>query len=123
MNATLILLRHGESTANADGTFTGWTDVPLTPRGREQARTAGHLMYKAGLLPDVVHTSVLARTITTADIVHLDKLDPPDVENLNIPTDQPLRYDLDHNFSPRKPGGTYLDPDTAAAEAAAVRSQ
>ncbi|MFH9818244.1 2,3-bisphosphoglycerate-dependent phosphoglycerate mutase [Streptomyces sp. NPDC017230] len=73
MSATLILLRHGESTANAQDTFTGWTDVHLTSRGRRQAQDAGRLLHTAGPLPDVVHTSLLRRTITTADIV-LDTL-------------------------------------------------
>ncbi|MFJ2296388.1 2,3-diphosphoglycerate-dependent phosphoglycerate mutase [Streptomyces sp. NPDC087894] len=245
MTGTLILLRHGESTANADGIFTGWTDAPLTPRGRDQARDAARLLATAHLLPDVVHTSLLRRTITTADIV-LDVLDrlwipvtrswrlnerhygaltgltktevrqhtdevtyrawrrswatpppaarpgtltpfdddrysslPPDawpltesledvharllpywadricvdlaadrttlvvahgnslralvagldqltaaeVEALNIPTGQPLRYDLDRNLRALTAGGVYLDPRTTAREAAAVRRQ
>ncbi|WP_129287472.1 2,3-bisphosphoglycerate-dependent phosphoglycerate mutase [Streptomyces sp. GZWMJZ-114] len=242
---TLLLLRHGESTANADNCFTGWTDAPLTDLGRQQARTAGELLKAAAAIPDVVHTSVLRRTITTADIVsgvlgrdwlpvhrswrlnerhygaltgqaktqvldrtdattyhqwrrswdtapppaapgalppwgddryadlppdvwplteslhdvyrrlmpywtdqvvpdlvagrtplivahgnslralvaHLDRLSPPDIEALNIPTGQPLRYDLGADFVPLAPGGTYLDPATAAREAEAVRRQ
>lgn len=245
MTATLILLRHGESTANADGVFTGWTDVPLTDRGREQARTAAHLLTRAGLLPDVVHTSLLRRSITTADLVlnetgrdwvpvhrtwrlnerhygaltgrtkhqvrqstdettymtwrrswatspppappgtlppwgdpryanlppdawpltealadvharvlpywadtitadltagrttlivahgnslralvaHFDRMNPADVEHLDIPTGQPLRYDVDPGLRPTPGGGRYLDPETAAAEAAAVHRQ
>ncbi|MET8126435.1 2,3-bisphosphoglycerate-dependent phosphoglycerate mutase [Streptomyces sp. NPDC005231] len=245
MTGTLILLRHGESTANADGIFTGWTDAPLTPTGREQAKDAAHLMGAADLLPDVVHTSLLRRTITTADIVldvldrpwipvtrswrlnerhygaltgltktqvrehtdeatyhawrrswatpppaalpgaltpwnddryrslppdawpltesladvharllpywadrictdltanrttlvvahgnslralvtHLDQLTTPEVEILNIPTGQPLRYDLDKGLRPKTAGGTYLDPSAAAQQAAAVGRQ
>lgn len=245
MTGTLILLRHGESTANAEGLFTGWTDVPLTPRGRDQARSAGRLLREADLLPDVVHTSLLRRAITTADLLldtldrdwipvhrswrlnerhygaltgltkrevrahtdeatytawrrswatapppaateelppgdnasyaglppdarprtesladvharllpywadriapdiaagrttlviahgnslrafvtHLDRLGPADVENLNIPTGQPLRYDFDHNLRPQEPRGIYLDPTAALTEAAAVRDQ
>nr|WP_024127036.1 2,3-bisphosphoglycerate-dependent phosphoglycerate mutase [Streptomyces sp. F8]AHE39757.1 Phosphoglycerate mutase [Streptomyces sp. F8] len=245
MTGTLILLRHGESTANADGIFTGWTDVPLTPHGRDQARDAARLLAAADLLPDVVHTSLLRRTITTADIVlgHLDRdwipvqrswrlnerhygaltghtktevrgrTDeatyrawrrswatpppaaqpgtlapfnddryrslPPDawplteslqdvharllpywadrictdlaadrttlvvahgnslralvtdldqltthgVERLNIPTGQPLRYDLNENLRALMAGGVYLDPRAAAREAAAVSRQ
>ncbi|MFI0938517.1 2,3-diphosphoglycerate-dependent phosphoglycerate mutase [Streptomyces sp. NPDC021020] len=64
----LVLLRHGQSTANAAGVFTGWTDVPLTPTGRVEALTAGRLLAAAGLLPDIVHTSVLRRTVSTADL-------------------------------------------------------
>ncbi|MEU6443169.1 2,3-bisphosphoglycerate-dependent phosphoglycerate mutase [Streptomyces sp. NPDC047046] len=245
MTATLVLLRHGESTANADGLFTGWTDVPLTPRGQEQALAAGQLLRASGLRPDSVHTSVLRRTITTADLVlsvlgrdwievhrtwrlnerhygaltglnkkevrartdeatyrawrrswatpppaahpgdlppwndpryaglppdawplteslrdvtarllpcwndrvvpellagrvpmviahgnslralvaHLDRLRPDEVENLNIPTGQPLVYELDDFFAPVRPGGRYLDPETAADEASAVGRQ
>jgi 2,3-bisphosphoglycerate-dependent phosphoglycerate mutase len=73
-SATLILLRHGESTANAEGVFTGWIDVPLTPTGRAEALAAGHLLAAARLSPDTVHTSVLRRAVTTADLV-LDVLD------------------------------------------------
>lgn len=65
---TLILLRHGESTWNVSGQFTGWTDVGLTEKGIEEAKAAGRMMVEAGLRPDVVHTSVLTRAIETADI-------------------------------------------------------
>jgi 2,3-bisphosphoglycerate-dependent phosphoglycerate mutase len=46
-----------------------------------------------------------------------------DVVGLNIPTGIPLRYDLDADLKPLVAGGTYLDPDAAAAGAAAVASQ
>ena len=62
----LILLRHGESTWNREGLFTGWTDVPLTEQGRAEAATAGHLIADADVLPDVVHTSVLQRDYPVA---------------------------------------------------------
>lgn len=65
----LILLRHGQSTSNAAGKFTGWTDVPLTELGELEAHNAGRLLRSAGLLPDVIHTSVLRRSIHTAQIV------------------------------------------------------
>ncbi len=65
----LVLLRHGQSTANAAGEFSGWLDVPLTDRGRREAAAAAALLAEHALLPDVVHTSVLARAISTADIV------------------------------------------------------
>ncbi|NJP46787.1 2,3-bisphosphoglycerate-dependent phosphoglycerate mutase [Actinacidiphila epipremni] len=65
----LVLLRHGQSTANAGGVFTGWIDVPLTPDGRAEALAAGRLLGAAGLLPDVAHTSVLRRSIVSADLV------------------------------------------------------
>ncbi|MEU9279712.1 2,3-bisphosphoglycerate-dependent phosphoglycerate mutase [Streptomyces sp. NPDC048341] len=71
---TLILLRHGQSTTNAEGRFTGWADVPLTAHGQKQAAAAAELLARDGLLPDAVHTSVLRRSIRTADIV-LQELD------------------------------------------------
>jgi 2,3-bisphosphoglycerate-dependent phosphoglycerate mutase len=64
----LILLRHGESTWNASNQFTGWHDVPLSDRGRQEAVESGRLMVEAGLLPEVCHTSVLTRAIQTADL-------------------------------------------------------
>jgi 2,3-bisphosphoglycerate-dependent phosphoglycerate mutase len=63
----LVLLRHGESTANADNTFAGWLDVPLTERGAAQAEAAGRDL--AGLCPDAVHTSVLGRAVDTAALL------------------------------------------------------
>ncbi|MBV7698352.1 2,3-diphosphoglycerate-dependent phosphoglycerate mutase [Streptomyces sp. TRM70350] len=71
---TLVLLRHGQSTANAAGRFTGWLDVPLTKNGEREAATAGELLARHGLLPDTVHTSVMARSIRSADLL-LDTLD------------------------------------------------
>ncbi len=65
---TLILLRHGESDWNAKNLFTGWVDVPLSPKGEDEARAGGRMMREAGVLPDVVHTSVLRRAISTANL-------------------------------------------------------
>jgi 2,3-bisphosphoglycerate-dependent phosphoglycerate mutase len=65
---TLVLLRHGESEWNAKNLFTGWVDVPLTDKGREEAARAGSLIAEAGVLPDVLHTSVLRRAISTAQL-------------------------------------------------------
>ena len=56
-------------------------------------------------------------------IKHLDGLSEQAVVGLNIPTGQPLRYDLDDDLRPVVPGGTYLDPEAAAAAAAAVAAQ
>jgi 2,3-bisphosphoglycerate-dependent phosphoglycerate mutase len=64
----LVLLRHGESEWNAKGLFTGWVDVALSAKGEEEARRGGELLAEAGLLPDVVHTSLLRRAISTANI-------------------------------------------------------
>lgn len=66
---TLVLLRHGQSTANAEGRFTGWADVPLTAHGEKQAVAAAQPLAEDGLVPDAVHTSVLRRSIRTADIL------------------------------------------------------
>ncbi len=65
---TLILLRHGESTWNLENLFTGWTDVPLSERGVEEAREAGRLMKAAGLRPGVLHESLLLRAIQTSQL-------------------------------------------------------
>ncbi|MEX2419157.1 MAG: phosphoglyceromutase [Acidimicrobiia bacterium] len=65
MTRTLILLRHGQSTWNLENRFTGWTDVGLTPAGEDEARRAGRLLVEESLLPDVAHTSVLVRAIST----------------------------------------------------------
>jgi phosphoglycerate mutase, BPG-dependent, family 1 len=63
----LILLRHGESQWNLENRFTGWTDVPLSPKGEQEAREAGQKLksYKF----DVAYTSVLKRAIDTLNIV------------------------------------------------------
>jgi 2,3-bisphosphoglycerate-dependent phosphoglycerate mutase len=66
--STLILIRHGESEWNAEGLFTGWVDAALSERGRAEAARGGELLAEAGLVPDVVHTSVLNRAIQTANI-------------------------------------------------------
>ena len=65
---TLVLLRHGESDWNSKGLFTGWVDVGLAAKGRQEAETAGRMISEAGLRPDVLHTSVLTRAIQTANI-------------------------------------------------------
>ncbi|MGJ3560071.1 phosphoglyceromutase [Streptomyces sp. INA 01156] len=242
----LILLRHGESDWNAKNLFTGWVDVNLTPKGEKEATRGGELLKDAGLLPDVVHTSLQKRAIRTAqlalesadrlwipvsrswrlnerhygalqgkdkaqtlaefgeeqfmlwrrsydtppppldtdaeysqfddpryatlppelrprteclkDVVvrmlpywfdsivpdlltgrtvlvaahgnslralvkHLDGVSDADIAGLNIPTGIPLSYQLDADFKPVNPGGTYLDPDAAAAAIEAVKNQ
>ncbi|WP_370249062.1 phosphoglyceromutase [Nocardioides sp.] len=245
MTHTLILLRHGQSEWNAKNLFTGWVDVDLTDAGRAEAISGGVQLKDAGLLPDVVHTSLQRRAITTAalaldaadrhwipvrrswrlnerhygalqgkdkkqvkdefgedqfmlwrrsfdtppppladddphsqvglpqyadlgaelprteclkdviarmlpywksDIVtdlragrtvlvaahgnslrglvkHLDGISDDDIAALNIPTGMPLVYELDDDLRPVQPGGRYLDPEAAAAAAAAVASQ
>ena len=71
---TLALLRHGESSWNRENRFTGWTDVDLSSRGREQAQQAGRILRQHGFAFDVAYTSVLKRAIRTLWIV-LDELD------------------------------------------------
>lgn len=241
--STLILLRHGESEWNALNLSTGWVDVALTDKGRAEAVNGGQLLQDKGVLPDVVHTSLLRRAINTAaialdvadrhwipvkrdwrlnerhygalqgknksetlqkfgeeqfnlwrrsydvppppladddefsqvgdpryagievprteclkDVVerlipyweqeivpdlqagrtvlvtahgnslralvkHLDGISDADIAALNIPTAQPLVYELDESLRPTVAGGTYLDPEAAAAAAAAVANQ
>lgn len=243
MTYTLVLLRHGESEWNALNLSTGWVDVNLTDKGRAEAVNGGTLLKEAGLLPDVVHTSLLRRAINTANLAldtadrhwipvrrdwrlnerhygalqgknkketlqkfgeeqfqlwrrsydvpppvladddefsqvgdaryadievprteclkdvverlipywegeivpdlkagktvlvtahgnslralvkHLDGISDEDIAALNIPTAQPLVYRLDESLTPLVAGGEYLDPEAAAAAAAAVANQ
>ncbi|AEG45341.1 phosphoglyceromutase [Isoptericola variabilis] len=67
MTYTLVLLRHGESEWNAKNLFTGWVDVPLSEKGVEEAKRGGELLKEAGVAPDVLHTSLLRRAISTAN--------------------------------------------------------
>jgi 2,3-bisphosphoglycerate-dependent phosphoglycerate mutase len=71
---TLVLLRHGESTWNQENRFTGWTDVDLTDKGRNEAAEAGRLLKEGGYTFDLAFTSVLKRAIRTLWIA-LDALD------------------------------------------------
>lgn len=240
----LILLRHGESEWNALNLFTGWVDVSLSEKGKQEATRAGELLKQANLLPTQLHTSLLRRAIATAQIAldvadrhwipvsrswrlnerhygalqgkdkkqtldtygeeqfmlwrrsfdvppppidptdkysqtndpryanipdlplteclkdviarmlpyweeavipqlkagelvlitahgnslralvkELDDISDSDIAELNIPTGIPLLYELDANFKPINPGGTYLDPAAAAAAAAKVANQ
>src|SRR6476659_3881345 len=64
----LILLRHGESEWNAKNLCTGWVDVNLNEKGEKEAVRGGELLKDAGLLPDVVHTSLQKRAIRTAQL-------------------------------------------------------
>lgn len=74
MSTQLILLRHGESEWNAKNLFTGWVDVSLSDKGRAEALRGGELLKERGLLPQVVHTSLLRRAINTSQIA-LDACD------------------------------------------------
>ncbi len=81
MTGRLILLRHGQSTANAAGTFTGLLDVPLTAVGEAQATQAGKVLRDAGERPDLVLTSTLRRAVHTVDLV-------TDALRLDVPVEQ-----------------------------------
>ena len=70
----LILLRHGESEWNAKNLFTGWVDVRLSATGEGEAKRGGKLLAERGLLPDLVHTSLLRRAIHTSQLA-LDACD------------------------------------------------
>jgi 2,3-bisphosphoglycerate-dependent phosphoglycerate mutase len=70
----LVLLRHGESQWNEKNLFTGWVDVDLNEKGEKEAVRGGELLAAEGLLPDVLHTSLLRRAIRTAQIA-LDRAD------------------------------------------------
>ncbi len=74
MSTQLILLRHGESEWNAKNLFTGWVDVNLSEKGRAEAKRGGELLKERGLLPNIVHTSLLRRAINTSQIA-LDECD------------------------------------------------
>ena len=88
--ATLVLLRHGQSEWNEKNLFTGWYDVDLTSKGEDEARRGGRLLREAGILPDVVHTSLQRRAIRTANLA-LEELD-----RLWIPTRRHWRLNERH---------------------------
>ncbi len=72
--AKLILIRHGQSEWNAQNRFTGWTDVDLSTQGESEAQLAGRSLVEAQIVPDIVYTSVLKRSIRTASIA-LEEMD------------------------------------------------
>lgn len=72
----LVLLRHGQSTANEQNRYTGWSDVPLTQTGKQQASQAGKLLYEHQIQFEHLHTSLLSRAIVTANIV-LEQIHQP----------------------------------------------
>jgi 2,3-bisphosphoglycerate-dependent phosphoglycerate mutase len=88
--STLILTRHGQSQWNLENRFTGWIDVPLSAQGETEARAAGQLLLDKGLLPNVVHTSLLQRAIHTADLALLE------MQRLWIPAKRSWRLNERH---------------------------
>jgi 2,3-bisphosphoglycerate-dependent phosphoglycerate mutase len=86
----LVLIRHGESTWNKENRFTGWTDVDLSDKGREEARAAGRLMKAEGLTFDTAYVSVLRRALNTLHFA-LDEMDA-----LWIPVEKSWRLNERH---------------------------
>jgi 2,3-bisphosphoglycerate-dependent phosphoglycerate mutase len=70
----IVFMRHGESTWNLENRFTGWTDVDLTEKGINEARSAGRVLKEAGFSFDLAYTSVLKRAIRTLWLA-LDEMD------------------------------------------------
>jgi len=70
----VVLLRHGESQWNLENRFTGWTDVDLTEKGKEEALKAGQVLKEKGFNFDIAFTSVLKRALRTLWIT-LDEMD------------------------------------------------
>ena len=66
---TLVLVRHGESEWNKENRFTGWTDVDLSPKGEQEAESAGAVLRKEGYTFDFAFCSVLTRAVRTLDII------------------------------------------------------
>lgn len=86
----LVLLRHGESTWNKQNRFTGWTDVPLTKKGKKEAKDAARILKKEGYTFDVAYTNVLKRAIDTLNIVLRE------LGNTNIPINESWRLNERH---------------------------
>ncbi len=70
------MIRHGQTTANKKGVFSGSHDVPLTELGRQQASSAQAIFEKIKIKPEPIYTSHLSRSINTAKIINA---------NLDIP--------------------------------------
>ena len=67
--AELVIVRHGQSQANRDNIFTGWTDVPLTPKGIEQGELVGKELLRLGIQFSDAYTSYMERAIMTTNII------------------------------------------------------
>lgn len=81
----LVLVRHGESIWNFENKFTGWTDVELTKKGKDEAKQAALLLKEHHFSFDIAYTSVLRRAIETLDILKQNlKQDFPVVQNWKL---------------------------------------
>ena len=78
-----LLVRHGESIWNKHSRFTGWTDIPLTDKGRKEAKSIGNYLIRNNLIPDNIYTSRLDRAIETSNIIN-DTLKIDTQTNLEI---------------------------------------
>ncbi len=85
----LVLLRHGESVWNKENKFTGWTDVGLTEKGKQEAREAGKILKKEGYIFDIAFTSYLQKAIVTLDLCLKEM-------GLNIPIKKSWRLNERH---------------------------
>lgn len=75
----LVLVRHGQSVWNLENRFTGWTDVPLSENGIEEAKEAGRILKEKGFSFDIAFTSVLKRANDTLEYI-LKELGEEDIE-------------------------------------------
>lgn len=83
---TLVLVRHGESVYNRANIFTGWTDVPLTPEGEQEAVEAGKILKEKGFDFDLTYTSVLQRAIKTLWLIleQMDRMWLPEIKTWRL---------------------------------------
>lgn len=83
---TLVLVRHGESVYNRANIFTGWTDVPLTPEGEQEAIEAGKILLEKGFDFDITYTSVLERAIKTLWLIleQMDRMWLPEIKTWRL---------------------------------------
>ena len=72
--ATLVLVRHGQSTWNKQDLFTGWVDVDLSPEGIEEAKKTGQKIKDLHITFSAAHCSMLKRAIKTCWLM-LDVMD------------------------------------------------
>lgn len=86
----LVLVRHGESQWNKENRFTGWVDVDLSEKGREEARQAGQLLRQEGFQFDLAHTSILKRAIRTLWMIQ------EEMDNLWLPVHKSWRLNERH---------------------------
>ncbi|HMM11116.1 MAG TPA: 2,3-diphosphoglycerate-dependent phosphoglycerate mutase [Bacteroidales bacterium] len=82
----LVLMRHGESTWNKLNVFTGWTDVPLSEQGVEEARKGGRTLRENGFRPRLAYTSYLSRAIKTLWLVleEMDMMYIPEIKSWRL---------------------------------------